>query len=497
MLLLSRIFNISRLPVHGLAAMSEIAAGVVPERPSNGGRTIFAYQLRIPSAPARQQTGAETATHRANESVSNDGHMERLDSASHPLIQYILKRKCYGEEMIRYSVLGGLNVESFRAGLMRKVHGELPFASAAESRAVAVMLGMACGDALGHTLEFFPVRYPHLASHTSGNEKIECTRFINKMMGGGRFMLKPGQWTDDTSMGLCLADSLLVGQRRGNFDPFDLMLRFEAWWHLGYNNAFGFDNGRPNKHSVGLGGNISLALRRFLSEGEPATRSGDKRTSGNGGIMRLAPVSITYFRSPRLAMKVARQSSLVTHQGEEAAECARLLALICVKAITWPAGIPNSRELLDSISTQFDSTEPSVLCLCRGEQEPGGDPNRNWEWRRDDYQYAPARAASQPGYVGSYAMDGMAMALHCVYTTTSLEEAILKCVNMAGDADTVGSITGQIAGAIYGCESIPQDWLRHIELWDNGGDIALKAWLLYCQREESQTEPRGDHTSRE
>ena len=83
-------------------------------------------------------------------------------------------------------------------------------------------------------------------------------------------------------------------------------------------------------------------------------------------------------------------------------------------------------------------------------------------------------------------MDGMAMALHCVYTTTSLEDAILKCVNMAGDADTVGSITGQMAGAIYGCESIPQHWLRCIELWDGEGDIALKAWLLYSQGDQSR-----------
>jgi len=83
-----------------------------------------------------------------------------------------------------------------------------------------------------------------------------------------------------------------------------------------------------------------------------------------------------------------------------------------------------------------------VICLSRGEAEAGEDPNRNWEWRREDYRYAPARAQSQPGYIGSYAMDGLAMALHCVYSTDSFEEAVLKCVNMAGDADTVGAITG-------------------------------------------------------
>ena len=76
------------------------------------------------------------------------------------------------------------------------------------------------------------------------------------------------------------------------------MLRFEAWWHLGYNNAFGSDSTREYKHSVGLGGNISEAMNRFFRHGEGYTGAGDIRTSGNGGIMRLAAVPVTFFRTP-------------------------------------------------------------------------------------------------------------------------------------------------------------------------------------------------------
>ena len=355
-----------------------------------------------------------------------------------------------------------------------------------ESRAIATMLGMACGDALGHTLEFLPVRY-----NTPVSERV-----INNMMGGGKFRLSPGQWTDDCSMGLCLADSLLF-KDSDTVDPYDLMLRFEIWWHFGYNNAFGNDVNRNNKCSVGLGGNISHALRSFLTDGKAATTAGDKMTSGNGSIMRLAAVPIKYWREPLLACAVAHKQSVVTHQGEEAAECARLLAFICT------TGIQNSRvnqdsssskciaqELLDSIGAVFETTELSVACLAQGQAE-GNDPDRQWTWRQVDYQYSPTRATNQPGYVGSYAMDGLAMAMHCVYSTFTFKEAVLKCVNMAGDADTVGAITGQIAGSIYGCESIPLEWIQSIQQWDNGGDIACKASLLYHMRENEVVIGKG------
>jgi hypothetical protein len=81
-------------------------------------------------------------------------------------------------------------------------------------------------------------------------------------------------------------------------------------------------------------------------------------------------------------------------------------------------------------------------------------------------------------YIGSYAMDGLAMALHCVYSTRSFQAAVLKAVNLQGDADSVGSVTGQLAGAIYGVAGIPRDWLETVQQWDRHGDIALKAHKL-------------------
>ena len=437
-----------------------------------GGTTVprsldaaFAYNVETPS---RCVAALGKWWSRSREECNGEQADVLLDTKTQPLLQVIRTRKYKGDEMIAMSILTDEQRSAHGPSIQRKVRGMDPFHSKQESRAVALVLGMACGDALGHTLEFFPVKY----------DRQE--RLIDEMKGGGKFMLKPGQWTDDTSMGLCLADSLLCANNgRKSFDPLDLMLRFEAWWAFGYNNAFALDEERQEKHSVGLGGNISQALQRFLTKGEAQTKAGDRNTSGNGSMMRLAPVSCAFFRTPGVAMEIARKSSLTTHQGEEAAECARLLSYICTLAINSGDDEPDACRILDAVQQTFSSSEPSVMSLARGEAEPSGDSDRNWEWRRTDFRYAPGRAAMNPGYVGSYAMDGLAMALHCVYITTSFKEAVLTCVNMGGDADTVGSITGQIAGAIYGCEGIPQRWLQDLERWDNGGDIAIKASLLY------------------
>ena len=79
-------------------------------------------------------------------------------------------------------------------------------------------------------------------------------------------------------------------------------------------------------------------------------------------------------------------------------------------------------------------------------------------------------------------MDGLAMALHVLYTTNSFKEAVLKGVNLCGDADSVGSVIGQIAGAFYGLDSIPKDWIETINRWDNN-EIALRGYIL-CHLKE-------------
>src|ERR1035437_5610419 len=119
-------------------------------------------------------------------------------------------------------------------------------------------LGLAVGDAVGTTLEF---------------KRPGSFKPIKDMTGGGPFGLKPGQWTDDTSMALCLAESLI--EKKG-FDPADQMRRYVRWWKEGHFSCTGrcFDIGNATR----------TALSRFVETGEALSGSTDPKSAGNGSI---------------------------------------------------------------------------------------------------------------------------------------------------------------------------------------------------------------------
>eukprot|EP01120_Amphizonella_sp_Union-15-10_P001569 TRINITY_DN11727_c0_g1_i1.p1 TRINITY_DN11727_c0_g1~~TRINITY_DN11727_c0_g1_i1.p1 ORF type:complete len:423 (+),score=79.04 TRINITY_DN11727_c0_g1_i1:105-1373(+) len=339
-------------------------------------------------------------------------------------------------------------------------------------RAIGCILGMVTGDSLGAPLEFSSVRYG--STELKGLDHVEIWAHRNY----NRFDLKPGQWTDDASMGLCLADSLLVSK---GWNPLDCRLRFLNWWTFGYCNAFGKDG---KAGSVGLGGNISQSFSEFEKKRTEYTTAGDIFTSGNGSVMRLAAVPIYYAHDIKQAEDFAYKQSKTTHQGEEAAECCRLMSHIIVKGIHGDG----TKDFLGDLS-EFQSAVYSIQCLASSKAEETHESNakldlidRNWNWKDPKYRYSPTRSKSQPGYVGSYAMDALSMALHCVWTTNSLTEAMLKCANMRGDADSVCSVAGQIAGAIYGASSIPKSWIKAVLQWDNDGEVALRGYKLFTKR---------------
>ncbi len=167
-------------------------------------------------------------------------------------------------------------------------------------RAAGCLLGLACGDAVGTAVEFSP-RGSFLP--------------ITGMRGGGPFQLPPGYWTDDTSMALCLATSLL---ERNGFDARDQMVRYVNWWKWGYLSSTGtcFD----------IGGTVRDALEQFERTGDPFSGSTEPRTAGNGSLMRLAPVVLFYHGDPCAVGDFAAKSSRTTHASAEALECCRLFA---------------------------------------------------------------------------------------------------------------------------------------------------------------------------
>ena len=189
-------------------------------------------------------------------------------------------------------------------------------------RAMGCMVGMAVGDSVGHPLEFLDVVDSGTGPSSYSLATHKYTRPFNK------FSLEPGQWTDDCSMGLCLADSLLA---RGTFDGTDCRVRFWCWWFCGLNNAF---RKCERRGSVALGGNISRSLYSMEPERPvtPAFNSGGQ-DSGNGSLMRLAAVPIAYCSDAATAAAVARASSLTTHPGAIAAEACAFVATAIARAL--------------------------------------------------------------------------------------------------------------------------------------------------------------------
>lgn len=357
-------------------------------------------------------------------------------------------------------------------------------------RAMGAMVGMAVADSVGCLFEFLPVG----ALGSSFDAKtLQATGVYNK------FRLKPGQWTDDTSMGLCIADSLLVCD---GYDGTDTRVRFWNWWNRGYNNTFRRDSERSA--SVGLGGNISLSLMLMPQSKVVRPRyEGLGEDAGNGSVMRLSPVPIFFHQDIDLAMRVSAESSYTTHPGPSAADACAFLGFVVCKAITRNRRRMTASQFLDAVASEYLSrpeaqAQPSLLKLLRS-SESFGSKEHCWNWKDPKGPYLletiAARGKFYNGYpvlrdyFGSYSMDGLAIALHSMYHTTSFMGAVTRCINFLGDADSTGAICGQIAGAFYGVDAIDDRLVAKLRRWDDGY-IALRGAMLYVLGSEMSEKTR-------
>ena len=275
-------------------------------------------------------------------------------------------------------------------------------------RALGAFLGLAVGDAVGTTLEFRP---------------RDAQLRLEDMVGGGPFGLRPGGWTDDTSMALALADSLSASE---TLDCRDLMDRFVRWWRHGDYSHTGdcFD----------IGNTTLDALDRYQQTGDPLAGSTDPRSAGNGSLMRLAPVALRFWNDrPRLIAAAADQSR-TTHGAEEAVNACRAFAELLADAI---AGSPRADVLAPR---PFEGAE-AIASIMAG----------SWRGRARD-------TISSSGYV----VDTLEAAIWSVARTGDFRSAVLLAANLADDADTVAAVTGQLAGALYGLSGIPDNWLERL-----------------------------------
>lgn len=268
-----------------------------------------------------------------------------------------------------------------------------------EDRAIGSFRGLAIGDALGAPVEFtFKGSFP----------------IVENYRPTIHFDLPPGYWTDDSSMALCLADSLL---EKTGYDSFDAMDKYYSWLTDGYNSSVGF--------CFDVGTQTVTALKAYKNE--PKLTFDDVTTAaGNGAIMRLAPAAIVSTNlSVEESLRLFEVTTIDTHFSYEAIDTSKVFGMLLRSFIL---GEKDKNKALDEALTIVGGKLAHMRAM----------------FSQDESEVSTS----------GYCITSLGAAWWAFFNSSSFDEAVLKAVNLGGDADTIGAITGQLAGAYYGDESI-------------------------------------------
>jgi ADP-ribosyl-[dinitrogen reductase] hydrolase len=271
------------------------------------------------------------------------------------------------------------------------------------------LLGVACGDALGGTLEFL--------SESEGRIRYG---YLKDIIGGGCWDLEPGEVTDDTMMTICVAEGILDDPQ----DPVGhIGERFIEWYHS-----------KPKD----VGNIINLALGAYVESGSwkiaalSAHGFNEGISAGNGSLMRCIPVALYYYRNPDIMVELTEQQSKLTHYDNRATRACVLYNKLASGYMEGEAKMSYLKAMLE-----YYPEYKKVLNMSKCNLKSSG-----------------------------YVVDSLKSALWCFINTNTFEEAVCEAVNLCGDADTVGAITGGLAGVYYGAEAIPDRWREKILMKD-------------------------------
>ena len=277
-----------------------------------------------------------------------------------------------------------------------------------------ILLGLACGDALGRPVEF---------------ETAEAIRdehgIIQDMLAGGVHNQPAGTITDDTQQALCIARSLI---ECGTFDPEDIAIRFREWYETDP-----FSIGRTTQWAL-------YDLTTGYSWDEAGKRAWEGENAGNGSVMRCAPLALAYHDDPDTLVEVSKQSSAITHYDPRCVYGCAILNLT-LAAIINDVDTP-LRTALDRVESEAPSELINALrSVCRT-AEPVLNP----------------KMPEPSGYV----IHTLQTALYDGLSAESPEEGIVTAVNRGGDTDTIGAVTGAVVGARFAKSELPDRWLDTI-----------------------------------
>ena len=295
----------------------------------------------------------------------------------------------------------------------------------------AVMLGHAVGDALGVPVEF-----------CERNELAE--KPVTDMVGYGTYPYPEGCWSDDTSMSLAVLDSLASGKL--DFD--DIMVKFGEWYYD--------DEYTPTGEMFDVGNTCSYAIDNYFAYHKPVDECGlmEERSNGNGSLMRIHPfvmyATATFLKGNEeghwLWMECIKRASALTHAHDRSimgcyiyGYCLSFLLKEATRE-SLIAGIKFAGEDLDYLP-EFEHY------------------NRIFD---SNFEKLTIDDIKSTGYV----VDTLEAALWCVLTTNNYRDCVLKAVNLGDDTDTVAAVAGGLAGALYGYNAIPKEWLDTLKRRD-------------------------------
>ncbi|MBO7718080.1 ADP-ribosylglycohydrolase family protein [Candidatus Saccharibacteria bacterium] len=317
-----------------------------------------------------------------------------------------------------------------------------------------MFIGLAVGDALGAPVEFLPE--PSDAYIKEMGNKIE--HFHKNLRA------PEGVWTDDTEMALCIADSLLVNK---GYDSYDVMQRFTNWANEGYRTYDGkpaCDVGRQTMHAI-------EDFKRYpVISGNDTTES-----AGNGAIMRLAPIIIanTFPNKEYPTLQDGfKKGKLVVNPGDDNGE------FIDLKDITptLDMAVLSCRETHNSLAAEATTALFATTLYCALHGLPKNHivsycsrwiMNEEYDqFYLDNSKALIDRALEKDGEklcnLGGYIVDSFAIALWGLINFGSFKDGMMAVIRLGGDTDTNGAIYGQLAGAYYGYEAIPEEWRKNV-----------------------------------
>lgn len=288
-----------------------------------------------------------------------------------------------------------------------------------KKRIAGALFGVAVGDALGGPMEFM------------GEEQIAAKYGrLATMVGGGWLSLRPGEITDDTQMTLCVAEGIVEEPQA----PIQAIGRRFIEWANGGPKDIGGACASSIYNAQRIGGQAPTA-EQWEEAGKTTQRRQGHPVEGNGALMRSVYPGL-FYASRVQAITAAQRIAKMTHAGERSTEACILYARMI-------------HLLTASESCAQDTQAPREFLAEHCQAVP-------------EYYAAATTEDVVYGRLGGWVVDSMRIAVGSVATTGSFKDAVVTAVNLGGDADTNGAITGGLAGAWYGYDAIPAEWIASL-----------------------------------